>query len=255
MIFEYLSLKLRNVPKNADLVLEPFSKEMSGILGDALQSLCVYGSVSAGDYIYGRSNINTVFLFKSLSVSDLKKISVPMEKWINRGFAPPIIFIEKDLERSLDTFPVLFMEIRDNHRVLFGKDPFRDLKIDPSFLRLQVEEKLKNKVAEARTEFLTSGESLSKFENMISQSFNSLFPLLRGLLHLSGVKPSIRKDVVVAEAEEKFDIERGVLVDALRHKMGVLRLSEKHNILAYYERYLCAVEKLADIADTIVVPQ
>jgi hypothetical protein len=110
---------------------------------------------------------------------------------------------------------------------------------------------LKSKVTEARSEFLASGESLKTFETMIAKSFNSLYPLLRGLLSLSEKQPSIRKEVVVAMAEETFGLETGVLTDALRHKMGLLRLSQKHNLLAYFERYLAALEKLAVVADRL----
>ncbi|MBP7634142.1 hypothetical protein KBA41_08210, partial [Candidatus Ozemobacteraceae bacterium] len=67
----------------------------------------------------------------------------------------------------------------------------------------------------------------------------------------TGKQPSIRKEVVVAMAEEAFGLETGVLTDALRHKMGMLRLSQKHNLLAYFERYLASIDKLAIVADKL----
>jgi len=251
-MFEYLTLRIKNVPKNPESVFEPFTNDMTRLLGDDLLGVAVYGSAASGDYIYGHSNINMVLLLKAVTVGQLKNISLPMERWMTRGFAAPVIFTPTDLERSLDVFPILFTEIRDNHRMLYGPDPFMEIKIDPSLLRLQVEQMLKAGVAEARTEFLASGESLKTFESMISRSFNNLFPLLRGLLKLKGVTPSVRKEVVVAMTEEKFQLEPGVLTDALRHKMGIVRLSEKHNLVAYFERYLSGVEKLAEIADSLV---
>jgi hypothetical protein len=251
MFWDFIKLKLKNVPKNPEAVFDPFAQEMTKCLGDDLLCLTVYGSAASGDYIYGCSNINMALVLKTVTASHLKQIAVPIERWMGRGFAPPMIFSKSDLTRSLDVFPVLFMEIRDNHKILAGTDLFAGIEVDKSLLRIQVENQLKTKLTEARSEFFVSGESLKTFENMLARSFNSIIPLLRGLLYLKGVGPSLRKEVVVAMAEEKFGLETGVLSDALRHKMGVLRLSDKHYLLAFFERYLAALEKLADIADSI----
>ncbi|HEY9071809.1 MAG TPA: hypothetical protein VIV61_16240 [Candidatus Ozemobacteraceae bacterium] len=250
-MLESLLLKLRNVPQNPETVFEPFAQDMTRLLGDDLAAIALYGSAASGDYVYGHSNINMALLFKTVTVGHLKQIAVTTERWMLRGFAAPLILTAEDLERSLDVFPLLFQEIRDNHRMIKGDDPFKSLVIERALLRLQVEQMLKSKVTEARSEFLASGESLKTFETMIAKSFNSLYPLLRGLLSLSEKQPSIRKEVVVAMAEETFGLETGVLTDALRHKMGLLRLSQKHNLLAYFERYLAALEKLAVVADRL----
>ncbi len=253
-MFEKISLYLRNVPKNPETVFEPFSQEMQRLLGDDLLSVGVFGSASSGDYVYGHSDINMVLVMRDLGVGHLKRLCLPIEKWMTRGFSAPRIFIPEDFSRSLDVFPLLFLDIRDNHKILFGTDPFADLKIDPGLLRLQVEQMLKQKVAEARTEFLKSGESLKTFESMISQSFRELFPLLRGMLVLTGRKPSIRKEVVVAMAEEAFELSGAVFTDALRHKNGMVPLSDKFNLIEYFDRYLAAVEKLARAADALETP-
>jgi hypothetical protein len=254
MNLDFWSGWFRKFPKNPETVFEPFVRDMARELGEELLCLVVFGSAASGDYIYRRSNINTAMVLPHVHVSHLRAIANSVEKWMNKGLAVPRMFARSDFERSLDAFPLLFMEIRDNHRLLHGKSLFANVVIDPGLLRVQVEQMLKSKVAEARSEFLASGESLKTFEDMISRSFGSLFPLLRGLLFLAGVKPSVRKEVVVAMSEEKFHLEPGVLTDALRQKNGLLRISEKHNLLAYYERYMAAIERLADIADTIQIP-
>ena len=91
-MFEYVSLRLRNVPQNPESVYEPFAREITKRLGDDLLSLLVYGSAASGDYIFGRSNINMAMVLKTVTVSQLKGISVPVEKWMVRGFAAPMIF-------------------------------------------------------------------------------------------------------------------------------------------------------------------
>lgn len=248
-MLEFLTLRLRNVPANPDSVFEAFRDDVTRLLGEDLITLAVFGSAASGDYVYGHSDINTVLVMKTVTVAHLKILSVPIERWMIRGFAAPRIFTVDDLTRSLDVFPLLFMDIRDNHKILFGSDPFAGIQVDRTLLRVQVEQMLKSKVGEIRSEFLASGESLKTFETLISKTFGSLFPLLRGLLSLKGKTPSSRKEVVVAMTEEEFKLEPGVLVDALRHKMGVVTLSQKHNLLAYFERFLNALEKLAVIAD------
>jgi len=255
MMFETLLAKIRNVPQNPETVFDPFAQEMIRLLGDDLQTVASFGSAVSGDYVYARSNINMVLVFKNITVTQLKVMSVPMEQWMTRGFDVPRIFTTNDLERSLDVFPLLFMEIRDNHRILFGPDPFKTIPIEKTYLRIQVEQMLRTKMAEARTEFIASGESLRTFESMLSRSFNTIFPLLRGLLFLKGLNPSVRKDVVVSTAEEQFQLEPGILTDSLRQKMGLLRISDKYNLLKFYEQYLRVIEKLVQLADKIEVAE
>lgn len=251
VLFHKLSLYFRNVPKNPESVYEPFSQEIIRLMEGNLISLVSFGSASSGDYIYGYSNINIAMVLKNVTLGHLKQLCLPIERWMVRGFAPPLIFTPKDLERSLDSLSVLFLDIRDNHHILFGDDVFKNLVIGEKDLRVQVEQKLKILISETRTEFLKSGESLSTFEGMISRSFNDLYPLIRGLLVLKKASPSIRKDVVIAMAEEHLKLDPGILTDALRHKMGIIRLSEKHQLLTYFEKYLAVLENLSDIADSL----
>ena len=50
-MLETLLLKLRNVPQNPETVFEPFSQDMTRLLGDDLAGVAVYGSAASGDYV------------------------------------------------------------------------------------------------------------------------------------------------------------------------------------------------------------
>ena len=58
---------------------------------------------------------------------------------MKKRFSRPLFMDREYIERSLDSFPIEFLEHEGCYAVLYGEDVLADLHIDPPDLRLQIE--------------------------------------------------------------------------------------------------------------------
>ena len=55
----------------------------------------------------------------------------------------PVFFTEDYIIRSTDVFPIEFLDMKENHVTLYGKDLFEAIAVDTKNLRFQCEQEIK----------------------------------------------------------------------------------------------------------------
>ncbi len=176
---------------------EPKIKE---ILGENLVTLAEYYT---GDERHLLAVCNTLG-FDSLSrLKKLKEI--------------PFFLTKEELLKAVDVFPIEFLNIRQHHKILYGEDFLKDIKISKKDLRRQLEFEFRSKLIHLRREYLQfNGKHL---ENLIFSSIPTLSPIIGGLIYLKDLRYSDTEDMfkVVSEGyaidvrvlKEIYDIRRG----------------------------------------------
>jgi len=64
-----------------------------------------------------------------------------------------------DIDSSLDTFPIEFLNIKRNYTVVFGEDILEGLAFEKEFIRMQCERELKGKLLLLRAEYVNENET------------------------------------------------------------------------------------------------
>jgi hypothetical protein len=82
-------------------------------------------------------------------------------------------------------FALEYSEIRDAHLLLIGSDPFVDLRIRRSDLRLQVEHELRSKAIQLREGYLVSAEVPEELGKLLTLSLSTFLTLFRATLRLA----------------------------------------------------------------------
>ena len=113
--------------------------------GAELLSLIVYGSAAGDEFDPKSSDINLLIVLKNVGLELLGKSRPIQEKWRKKRFARPLFMDREYIERSLDSFPIEFLNMKESYKVLYGEDVLAGLRIDPSDLRLQIEREMKGK--------------------------------------------------------------------------------------------------------------
>ena len=102
-------------------------RELRGIFGARLQSLSIYGGrTDAGAQPHGASAAHghdgpptqTLAVVDSLTQDDLRGCARHVEAWHDAGLATPLLIAERELERSLDAFPLELGAILADHVVV-----------------------------------------------------------------------------------------------------------------------------------------
>lgn len=242
---------LKNVDRLPDGVKEkflPYAKELLKLHKENIAAIIVYGSSASGDYIPGTSGINSVVVFKSLGFSQLKESLRLVDKGIRRKIAAPLFLTPEHIKSSLDTFPLEFSEMKENHILIYGDDILGGLEIDPSHTRFICEEQLKGKLIRIRQAYLEIGLRRKGMEALVKESLDALFPTFRGLLRLKGLQPPVKKEEVLRLLGKTFEVDAEMFIAVLKDKTNDEKIGGEE-LESFLNRYIVQIEKLAELSD------
>ena len=110
------------------------------------------------------------------------------------------------MEHSTDCFAIEFHDIKQTHRILFGKDVVSPLQVDNSFYRAQVERELRAKLLRLRTKAAAAFSDRDALARLLADSVSTFCVLFRHALILHGRSPEPRKRAIVQECANAFGI-------------------------------------------------
>ncbi len=216
-------MKNMNLPDRVKKIIDEFSRELESVYGDGLISVVLYGSAASGEYARRHSNINVMVVLKDASLGNIVKISPVINK---RRFAiiNPVFFTEDYIKRSTDTFPIEFIDIKENYIILKGKDVIKDININMAHLRFQCEQELKSKMINIKRLYLRTA-NIKLLKELLFKSVSSGIHILRNLIRLKGKTPPYKKEEVLDQVRQEFGIDTMPLKKILDAKNGNIKFS------------------------------
>lgn len=242
---------MRRLDTKTEQVIEKFTHEIQTLYGDDLVSLILYGSAAGADFVPDRSDLNFLVVLKRVTPEALRKAMPLVRAWHRQKIATPLFVDPEFLQSSLDLFPIEFLDMQEQHRLLAGTDILLGLEISPKNLRLQCEEELKGKLLNLRRAYLETAGRVEALEGLMTRSLKSFLTVVRHLLRLKGLQPAHEFLEILVQAEEAFGISLEAIRDVHSLRLGMIRL-DKSNAQTLFERYLADIEQLAACADTIL---
>lgn len=243
---------MRKLDEQTKRAIQKFTHEIQTLYGDDLISLILYGSAAGAgvDFVPGRSNLNFLIVLQRVTPDALRKGAPLLKDWQRQRIATPL-FVDPDfLKSSLDVFPIEFLEMQAQHRLLAGQDILLDLKISPKNLRLQCEQELKGKLLNLRAGYLESAGRVEAIEELLALSLKSFLIVTQYLLRLKSLTPTREFLEIINQAESAFGVSLESFREVHSLRLGVRRL-DKSNAHALFTRYLSEVETLATRADRL----
>ena len=242
---------MRKLDAKTQQIIEKFTHEIQMLYGDDLVSLILYGSAAGTDFVPDRSDLNFLVVLRSVTPEALRKALPLVRAWHRQKIATPLFVDPEFLQSSLDVFPIEFLDMQEQHRLLAGKDILLDVKISPKNLRLQCEEELKGKLLNLRRAYLEAGGRVEALAELMVSSLKSFLVITRHLLRLKGIQPAREFLEILVQAEEAFGISLEAMRDVHSLRLGMIRL-EKSDAQTLFDRYLADIERLAACADTLL---
>jgi predicted nucleotidyltransferase len=164
---------------------------------ERLRSVVLYGSAAAGEHNEHFSDINVLCVLSRVTPTELADSEPIFKWWRDLGNPAPLLFSEDELRTSTDCFPVEFHDMQERHRILYGDDVIKDLVIDRTFYRAQVEMELRSKLLRLRqkaAEVLTESAQLLR---LMIDSVPNFLVLARHALLLSEQPSGWKKREIV----------------------------------------------------------
>jgi len=151
----------------------------------------------------------------------------------------------------VDVYPIEFLDMQEQHRLLAGEDVLKDLKISQGNLRLQCEQELKGKLLHLRRSYLETKGDARRLEELMLASLKPFGIILRNLLRLQIGQPPREFLEVLNETERVFSLDLEAFREVYQLKLGHRRLERLEAVLLF-ESYLNEVQALAQKADALL---
>ena len=234
----------------ATMTLEQFTAAVAAVLGDRLVALVLYGSAARGTHVPGRSDMNTLLICEAVDEALFARLEPAVREWGRAGHPAPLILTEREWRTSADAFPIEYEDIREAHRLLAGRDPWRGVTVQREHLRRQLEHELMGKLVRLRQAYAALRGDPKQLGRVIVGSAAGFFTMLRATLRLAGKTPPAPPDALVREAGALmgFAPERLAGLEAHARGVGQLKLTPGDPLpLAY----LAAVARTAEFVNRL----
>lgn len=234
-----------NLPKKTHALLDGFVRALQDSFGDDLVSVMLYGSAASGEYSDKHSNVNAAVILRDAGIRNLRKAQPVVSK--NRfGIINPVFFTEDYIRRSTDTFPIEYLDMKENHAVVYGKDVFGGINVDMKNLRFQCEQELKSKLINIKRLYLKTRDK-AFFDKALFKFFTSCLHVLRNIIRIKTGRAVYSKKDIIEDISKEFRIDAGNFTRIWDAKTGGLRLPFK----TAEELFLTLVEDLEKITDAL----
>ena len=241
---------MAKIPKRAEDIVPEFVKDYQEVFGRDLVSVLLYGSAARGEYVPGKSDINFMIVLSAEGIDNLGRAFEAVAKWKKSNVAVPLFVTEEYVKSSVDTFPIEYLNIREAHRLVHGKNILKDLDVAPPFLRLQCEREIKGKLLLLREAFLETQETGKLLKSLIRQSMAAFVAIFRGLLHLAGQEVPSQKRQVLDRVCKAYDMDRDLFETLLDIGEGKEKLSAKE-LSQRFKAYMKQIQALSIRVDQL----
>jgi predicted nucleotidyltransferase len=234
-------------------LIDEFVERMRAAAGTNLVAAILYGSVASGDYVAGYSDVNLLCVLRETSFAAIEALAPVIEWWGKKKHRMPLLMGAEEMRRSADVFSIEFLDMRRNHRVLWGEDILKTLEIPTRLHRAQVEYELREKTILLRQRLLmVSGNGEAKWELLLRSlpTFGTLFR--HALIALGDAGAGSKREAASALAG-KLGIDGGVfgeLLDIREQK----RDRKSAQVDELFGRYLKLVEQVTGAVDKMLDP-
>jgi hypothetical protein len=199
-------INLDGLPVNALPVIREFADDTIRVGGSDLESIVLAGSILTQDYIPGISDINVVIVMKSMGQDFLDGLTVLGKKYGRKKVRAPLLITNDYLSRSIDVFPIEFLELKLIHKTIFGNEVFSRINIEKPMLRLQCERELKSKLIQLSRGYISSSGEKDIILKLIIDSSSGFYPLFRAMLFMSGGLAPVDRSSVLSSIESHLRV-------------------------------------------------
>jgi len=241
---------MSKIPKSPEDIFQEFTNDFKNVFGENLASIILYGSAARGEYVYKRSDINFLVVLTDQGMGQLSKALPLVHKWAKRKVSTPLILSKHYIDSSLDSFPIEFLTMKQQYKLVFGEDVLDEIDVAVDHLRLQCERELRGKLLHLRESYLVTNGNLQQIKNLIRITVPTFASIFSALLHLKEEAAAGSKNQIFEKTTEVFDLDKSVFEKILQVREKTLKL-KKEEINLLMQQYIEQIRKLTNIVDKL----
>ena len=233
-----------------ETILNRLVTEFKEAYGANLTTLLLYGSAASGDFHEKFSDLNILCILGEISVEALQKAESTISWFVKKGNPPPLFFTWEEITNSHDVFPIEFLDMQANHRVLFGEDVLQAFQIERENHRLELEHELRSKFIGLRQGFLSVSHDPRALGALILRSLSSIVTLFRHVLMLMGEAVPLQKRDIITRFCARSSLDASLFLNLLKLREEGQELPAAEAV-STFKRYFEEVGKMVRVVDQL----
>jgi hypothetical protein len=217
-------------------------------LGTDFLAAYLTGSVLTQGFDPRHSRVNLLVVARTLATPQLDAVAAALPPASKGLQFEPLFLTRRQIEKSLDVFPIEWLEIQERHLRLDGEDIFTQLEVPRTYLRLQVEHELRGKHIQLRQAYLSGSKRPAELGRVLKNGASSFATLFRTLLRLRGESPPADAGRVIERVAELYRLDTQRLLAAHLFRFSS-RSYKPAEMLAHYRDFLSEVDRLVTAID------
>jgi hypothetical protein len=206
------------------------------------------GSVLTQGFNPKHSHVNVLVVARSLDGPRLDAVACSLPVQRKPPLIEPLFLTRGQIESSLDSFPIEWLEIQERHLHLDGDDVFSGLEVPRTTLRLQCEHELRGKHIQLRQTYLLHRSDGAVLARLLRASASGFATLFRTLLRLRGEPLPAEPARVIQRVADLYQLDAQGLLSAHLFRYSTRRYKAEE-VLTLYHRFLAEVERLIGALD------
>jgi len=189
---------------------------------------------------YSRKERNYVIVVDTSSYETLQSIKPSITSFFKKTKIYPLLLTKKEVLNGVDVFPLDFLNLKNTITLLYGKNIFKDLKVEKKHVRHELEFEVRSKLMNFRRIVLQL-KSKRDITLVLQNTVVTLLPLFNGLLFLKGRSRIASVHALLDELKELYKIDFAILKQFNKPKV----IASDENI-ATVHLFLSDLAKLID---------
>jgi hypothetical protein len=154
------------------------------------------------------------------------------------------------VENSQDAFPIEFLDIQHNHRILHGEDVVAKIEVKTPQHRRQVEHEMRSRLLRLRERYLGLQGNKKEVARLMLDSLPTFSTLFRHSLILGGVAAPLKKREIFQATAERFSIAAEPFMTLLETREGKRKLADEE-VKPLFEAYLTEITRMTQAVDKL----
>lgn len=232
-----------------DKLLNELVTRLKEALADDLLSVVLYGSAASGERHARFSDLNVICVLPNVGAPELTKAAKTVQWWtLTHKQPPPLLMSSSEIECRNDVFPIEFLDIQQNRRVLYGSDPFANVHVDRAYHRAEVEHEISSNLLRLRQHYLLARANEQDVVKLMAESVGTFATLARHALILAGASAPARKRDAFEAAAAQFGMDASPFLTLLRVREATEPLTgaRVHEVFSAYLNQIARLEEVLD---------
>jgi len=215
---------MARIDERTEQFLREFTRWVVESYGEDLESVILYGSAAGLHFQPALSDLNVIVVLREITANRLKETSERLKRY-HRERLEPLFLTSSQITALAEFYPIEMLEMKEQHRVLQGKDVLADVRVSEEGLRLQLLSELVGKSLRLRSLYLQCARDARRLEKVCSDIINPYRVLMRTLLRFSekGFPPPSEYLEIVTQLEERHGFMLSGFREAYQIKLGLRR--------------------------------